>query len=88
MKKKKTRALFCFPRSSDIEQRTNLINKTKTNTHTQELSSAFPGAPRILTQQLRGHPTERTSYLEEDNHKAAGVDTLLVGKDSRNPCQP
>ncbi len=42
----------------------------------------------MLTQQHRGDPTERTSYLEEDNHKAAGVDTLLVGKDSRNPCQP
>ncbi len=89
MKKKKTRALFCFPRSSDIEQhrKDTLINKPK-HTRTQELSSVFPVAPRILTQQHWGHPTERTSYLEGDNHKAAGVDTLLVGKDSRNPCQP
>jgi len=33
-------------------------------------------------------PLVEVDNLEEDNHKAAGVDTLLVGKDSRNPCQP
>jgi hypothetical protein len=33
-------------------------------------------------------PLVEADTLEEDNHKAAVVDTLLVGKDSRNPCQP
>lgn len=33
-------------------------------------------------------PLVEVDTLEEDNHKAAEADTLLVGKDSRNPCQP